>query len=360
MKKRKRPDIAERKHKRRAVGQETFVVKTGFARFCRDPLIARGIEQALRPVTQMCFEASRLVNLHVLRLLEQQRLPLPAIDQTMIDHAFALVTAEAKSFKAKQTDDLLALEETFRNFYQPQRAQHFIPATRSGLTRFRQSARKDYLTNCQNHVAVNFYSRHCRFLRWLINQHCASFVAAKGKDKRRIVAWMYRATTVSYDERPSIDELTNLLSVPDQQWCQAIVIGIRRDISGGCADRFPVTKTQLARHWHQYLPWLFIVQRVFEANGKRTFSLLPIHSANAKFLTIDTATLHALYSAALPKETGSKPNRKSFFETKEQWWRRAFHLDRVVVTNKGKRRILPTHGPEKQRQFEYFLRTDGL
>jgi hypothetical protein len=150
-------------------------IKTGFNRFCTDPVLAQAIPALVQSVTRTAFEGSRLANLYVLECLENQpanNLNLGPLDQGFFYQVFSAITVgghgapnQLRDFAAQQIQNHphLATLQAVRGEYLHLRHGVGAPqpayASRQGCSQLFNRLAKQFLTNCQNHVAVNLEQR---------------------------------------------------------------------------------------------------------------------------------------------------------------------------------------------------------
>ncbi|MCA9182263.1 MAG: hypothetical protein KDA51_12445, partial [Planctomycetales bacterium] len=178
-----RPDVAARMKRRREL--RTTTVKCGLATHLTDtgqPVLPV-VEQAVRAITQISIEGSRLVNLLLVDLAERGQ-PLPNVTLTFIRRCFARCWAEAQP--GRQDADGALIEHAWR-LHRPAPELSGTPALASfprggGFGQILTYAAQDYLTTCQNHVRLNFWRRFSDVLRRR-TRSVAPFLATKGHHK---------------------------------------------------------------------------------------------------------------------------------------------------------------------------------
>jgi hypothetical protein len=153
-----------------------YTIKTGFNRFCTDPVLTLVIPPLVQSVTRAAFERSRLANLYVLECLENQlanNLNLGPLDQGFFYQVFSAISTggqgananRPKIFSAQdiQNSPHLATLQAVRDEYLHLRhgvgAAQPAYASRAGCGDLLNRLLRQYLTNCQNHVAVYLEQR---------------------------------------------------------------------------------------------------------------------------------------------------------------------------------------------------------
>ena len=141
---------------------ETYTVKTGFLNFVKEPTIAAVIKKTVKGVTQMSYEASKLINVFLLDRLEK-KLPIPNLDQTFFYQAISTVSVYGNQEIPQPLRRNADLTETFRQLYLSQRPEMNWP-NRDQIGQVCNYVGKEMLTNATNHVTMNFVKR---LRRWL-------------------------------------------------------------------------------------------------------------------------------------------------------------------------------------------------
>jgi hypothetical protein len=161
---------------------KVYTIKTGFKRFCTDPVLTQAIPGLVQSVTRAAFEGSRVANLYLLECLEHQpanNLNLGPFDQGFFYQVFSAISTggregpnQLRNFLAEDIrgSQLLATLQAVRDENLHLRHGVGAPqpayASRQGCgQRFNCLSRQD-LTNCQNHVAVNLERRVRGYLNY--------------------------------------------------------------------------------------------------------------------------------------------------------------------------------------------------
>ena len=226
-----------------------------------------------------------------------------------------------------------------------------------------------YLTACKNHVVLNFYGRISKY--W---KRCFRNYKFKKRKKGSFFYWL---TKMLLDEMDISDEewnskITQIFSKiqPDEiQKCKDSYNNIRQHLLE--ANVLPFDKDNISKNWQQLLkPLLWIRKHIDECIketneneekideksklGKcfRKFSLLPIPSLDAKYMTIDMAVLKDLWSIGIKaaRQKNLNIDIPSSFQSDEDVytiWKKSFL--RLKLKNK-----IETH------YFDCRIQTDGM
>jgi len=339
---------AQSKTKTDYVVTGTFTVKIGFAGLCKLAWILAAVETTVAIVTQMCFEASKLLNLHYLRLIhtakrkgKKPRFP-DLTDATFIDRAFMLVSqlAPGTGGARKDTADLRALELTYRKHYAPERpAELPVPVTDALITSCYRSARVMMQTNALNHVTTNFRSRWrwylliavedavpeltTRALRWKLVDRLYrqttwaddTTVLALSSDQRRAAVghWVFAGVFpdasdfVTFTHRPHNGKPeTVALTDASRGWCARLVTSIRRRFR----DLLPVTKMTLSTRWWQFAGWFHCMLEAAEDRNAREATSEAAKSAAADDGKERTSVCETKRKSFTKKNKGARKDRQ--------------------------------------------------
>ena len=344
---------AQRRHQQADL--EFMSLKCGANRLFRGgSRVQEALRSMVEAVTWMSFEASKLVNLHLLSLLASDRhQELPAADRfaTLIDQAFQLVsslgTAEADDVATygKRIDPALAA--TYTKLYLPCRPSTLARPSRKNLTPIRQAARELYLTNCQNHVVTNFRPRTRQFLLLMLTLEAPSAIKLQAKDRWRAVDAMY----VQLIRAEPDDVKTFSTKIPgdiDSKHLHARILDFRNDLPVA-----GISKRSLSAHWPGFLRWFHVMQRMMakhkhpvHGHPYRLFTLLPEHNLHAKYITLNNSSLGNLFHRI--------PSLK---DEKDVGWDKVVNLNAVFG-----RSIKSWDKADNGRgwTFQHNVRTDGV
>ncbi len=328
----------------------TSTVKCALLKLSAKPSLAIAIENAAARMTAVSFEAAELANTVVCYLLERFEDP-PVLDQTFIRRIFEAVCSRKSSMGAANKVRCEVINRVRDHCYDPTRPPKLAWIDSSHLGQIITNAAKMYMTNCQNHIALNLehrvriWIRHklCKKLDMLsvneinsldngvwyaLSHSCTAtlprFVAGMTPERRLLVERRYHHV---------VQRLRSLFG----------------QLSVGEAD--------VKAEWWRYLKPLHRILRCFEKHGRRCaesgqggkkglklFTLLPLHSYQWRHFLLDTNALYDLYSS-IGFADHSRVTLRDFRENALLWWRRAFHIDTVTTS---------------RRKFAFSLQTDGV
>ena len=157
--KRTRPDVAERREHKKGVHERA--VKRKLNGVCRVGVLQDFIERSVCNMTQMAVEASRLCNLHVLRMIETGA-PIEITCSNFFRNALCLVS-EAK--QVKPVNDK-ALQATYEQLYRPQRPDDLPVPSRYALRQAVTYQSQQMLTNAQTMVWYRLHGQLRKYLRF--------------------------------------------------------------------------------------------------------------------------------------------------------------------------------------------------
>ena len=170
-------------------------------------------------------------------------------------------------------------------------------------------AAKGYLTVCKNHVVLNFYGRLAKYWKRCL-RNCKFKKKKKGSFFKWIKTMSLKQEEVSDNEWNSKMTETFLENRPgDSEKCKDSYDKIRTVLID--ADVLPITDDNISNNWQKLLKPLLWIRKhiddsINEINEKkednqklgkcfRKFSLLPIPSLDAKYLTIDERVLNDIW-----------------------------------------------------------------
>ena len=130
---------------------ETFTVKVGLKALVGDEALGQCIEQTVHDVTQLQWEASKILQLYILHRIEHN-LPIHVLDAHFFYQALVCATGPLNSSRPLQPDLWQARDE----LYTPQR-QNGLPWISGSLrTQLLKLAAGTLRSNACNHVKENF------------------------------------------------------------------------------------------------------------------------------------------------------------------------------------------------------------
>ena len=345
------------------------------------------IEQAVRAITQISAEGSRFLNFILLRRLRDS-LPLPTIDSTFVRRVFSRIWAEAGGWRrtrdpGRDDQHRLVIDQAW-NEYSPARGD--LPLASfpgGGFAQILQYAVNSYLVNARQHVRGNFYKR-------LFGHACRRLVELREElgnrnQKRRlrqaastVVRWIINAVPqdggITQEEREersgTLLQILGVGTAGDDEEEESILNTTARimDYVDEHVQRYaavlPIRDHVGHRDWFNLLPWLYAIMQACENHNNmhaadddpvrpaRVFTLAPIHSFDAKFITIDTRALHMLLrrdDMGLRNEVpASWRDFQALAEGPEGWWASVFDVARVLRTG------------DPDFKFANTVKTDGV
>jgi hypothetical protein len=277
--KRKRPDVTERLNQRK--GKDTSVVQVGWTSLCSDPAISKRIEEIIPEVTRIRVETCLLLNMHFIRLMEAGR-DLPVIDQNLVGRAMQCTHSK----RVVADPDLV---ETFRVNFLPYCPNRPPSSCLPRISKILEDLRNSLITNIRNNIAVHFEARHRQFLDTELQQSIAAVpFFTEEKDRTSCVRLLVRAT-LKEPETSFLELLPNYPRIRDKIPQEAQQV-LRRliDLIRPLVGPLPADPLKLP---HLYLPWMRTMGIALQAQGKRSFSLIPHASFAAPFIAITPTTL---------------------------------------------------------------------
>ena len=336
--KRKRSDRSE--HMLRRNSLDLSVTKMKLNTFCSSPLLRKEIERCVQGVTRAAIEASRLINLHMLHLLNNNT-PVPKLDQTYFNMAFTLA-AGSKSSTAIQK-----FGEAYRQ-YKELRPQGMPRFDYKLVAQLLNEAAREHMVACKNHVVLNISARVKKAFKRSLLLLPQQF---KAPDRNKIIKYFMRCMTLEStegDEQLMWDSLTRVPTDATRAHVQtytALHLQNYADLPLDVGGLQPTKRVE--KKWWRYLPWLHRIQQEIDAAAEdrsaRSFSMLPLCSLQARYIMISNTTLHGLLKRVLGKEI---PAQAVFIQQKREYWQKYFSLSKA-------------EGKNKRVDFEYSLRTDG-
>ena len=112
--------------------------------------------------TRILFDSNKLLQLHILRCLNNN-ISLPEIDQTYLNTINRIITdcVGGKLFEDKK------LLHTFNQFF-----PNYKKSKRDFIVSILNESNNIYITNCENHISLNFEKRVKLFFKTIIFQYC--------------------------------------------------------------------------------------------------------------------------------------------------------------------------------------------
>jgi len=304
------------------------------------------IENAVKSMTQMAVEGSRLCLLHVLRTLEDGQ-PVIIKSTNYFRNALCLVS----TCTLGQEVDHQGLQYVFDTLYEPSRPQgdNLSYPSRDGLNQLTTHLSQQMYTNARTMVSTHLYKRLCKYIRLNLvtftlmpgNRFISKFESKDiTKAVNRIVDFL-----IKYD---STTKPTYVL--PDDSPFVVVKKKIELFVRS-LVRKFPTLfpfKT-IKKRWCEYMPLLYHIASAFEDHintrqkaklhsmyGIKLFSMLPIYDFVAKNVKIDTSALQEMVKSI------------GLDSTMDGIWQRNFRAQEALG------------GDPKTRTFCRMINTDGV
>lgn len=137
------------------------VVKCSLNRFCKNEFLQSRINDIVLNCNRIMFEAYCFANLHVLRLLDENK-EVPKLDQTFFNRCCCYVSCLNKRKEISKVDE--EMNVTF-DLYAKQRPPGFKVAYRDSIRAVLAYIAVDMVVSTTNHLALNFYKRFSTYLK---------------------------------------------------------------------------------------------------------------------------------------------------------------------------------------------------
>jgi hypothetical protein len=320
--------------------------KIGLGPLLIDRRLQPVIEDAVKRLTQITFEGSRLLNLVVLQILASED-DIPSLDfnSSFVRRCFQAVTyRRGGNPMVPQTvlDDII--NRTRDDIYVPCRPVEMPWISIDNLNQLITNTAKTFVTNCQNHVTTNIERRLKAWIKHKLIR--VPFLNAKdvGKSVHHITGLLSRDEGFSLPACISTPKYDPYLIQFHACRMEYVWSRAKWEIMGG----LDLNPEAIQSNWWNYLPCLYRVLKCFgkprnlRRKGLRCFSMTPLTSFERRYIYIDTNALHGLYKAAAPKEI---PNLELFRNDALNYWNKAFNIHLVTTSN---------------RMFGYGISTDGV
>ena len=336
--KRKRTDRADKL--RRQANVTLSVTKMKLNTFCTSVNVCQEIERCVQGVTRVAIEASRLVNLHMLHLLAGDTV-VPELDQTYFYRAFTLA-AGSRHPAAVQVFGAAYVH------YESLRPVDMLRFDYEYVSQLVNEEAKEYLVASKNHVVLNISARVSKSFRASLKALPQQF---KAPDRNKIIRYFMRCMTREgglHEEELMWSTLTLPASPATKQFVHSYTEQHLQDYAQLPLDIGGLKPTKnVEKKWWLYLRWLYRIRQQIEGDEeavRRSFSMLPLCSLQARYIMISSTTLHGVLKRVLGYK--AVPSATLFVQQKQQYWQQHFRLNKV-------------EGKNKRVDFEYSLRTDG-
>ena len=292
----------------------TIVVKR-LSTFCKSKLFKDQINNVVRNASKMAFDGYNLLNLDILRRIEQDK-ELPNYNQTYLNRVVTAVT------KGESTKDSF-LNTTFKDHFKPCISESYNLPYNKNASLTRSEISRQMLVAVKNHTILNFQSR--------IRRYISLMYKIPFKLTRQFIYDTYTTDKMVKDEwKDASMELRNMFPLAPYPNV------IKNNFS------------QFVRYSHRILS--FIEHLPKNTKGARSFSLFPTKQDYVDthiFLTNSTLQecLQQILSQTQEKILEHKKVSKSTFdENKEAFWYGLFNIKELETGNK---------------KFDYKISTNG-
>lgn len=314
-KKAKRPDVQKRLEENKDT--EFTCIKSSWKSFCKNSLLEDTIVKDILPrVNTICFLSYKLLNYHIVRLLEGKK-PLPEIKQNLFYQACCMVSQVKEKKITVDTENELYISFTHLKEYMTEE----VPARDYLCLGYITNLNKQQITMTHNHLKLNFYKRFRTYLKLRTGETNNSVVYHWLKD--------------IYEEKY---EGKNPFVLYMRQWL-----------------KYTPTENNIQKHSEHFLTIYYKILKEFEkypdTKGVRTFSLLPHkHGFTQSHITICNSGLENTlkYIAHQLKKANKSGNKElaveNFEKNKKEYWNALFDIQRYETCRK---------------KFGYTILTDG-
>lgn len=343
-----------RKAKVEGTKERTSTTKIGFNRFLAEPELAPIVDNAVKTMAYISFEACRLANAYILHLLGEG-LPIPPLDYNRFMRLpFQAVIRTSNPLVPKQTSNAL-LNQVRDQIYAPCRPQGMEWMDGAGLGQVISNTAREYATNAQNHVVTNLPKRLWRWVSWKLEKRLQFLEHQTIRSLASFIVDALKANKI-----PSIPDTIRDIQDPEHRIDAEIwFCNVFQKAKTIILEDRSLAEDNVKGSWWSYLRPLWRILRTFEKNnrddaearrttrrqgrGLRLFSLLPLTAFHRRFILIDTDTLYTFFGRINWMGIG-RPTLADFGKCAEDWWRMGFRLERVVT---------------QTRRFGFSIATDG-
>jgi len=262
--------------------------------------IAR-INNVVKTINSISYNAHHLINLHILRLLDEKQ-PMPELDQTFFNHACLFSSKLGGKFMDPKNNQSMKITA---NIWRDTLPKDFLIPERNKLLLIVNFLVLQMKTEAYNHLNLNFPNRFAKYIKSVHN--------IKDIWKAR-----YIVRNIFQGHSGYKSKFDNLLQ------CKLLI-----QIYGRKFRDVKCTENLVTDNLNILLPFYYQMLRVFEEAGIKTFSLMP-QKGNLipSHITISTSCLYDL--ASLWAETPTKNFKKlghgiwnktfDITQTKNKWF----------------------------------------
>ena len=140
-------------------------IKCSLNKFCKNNYLKSKINELVINVNKIIFEGYLLANLHIIRLLDEDK-EIPPLNQKFFQNVLAKVSVfhDQKEMACKDEE----LVTTFENHYKTLRPMGYKPGYRDYInTILNNGCAVDMATATKNHLSLNFYKRCSKYIQKL-------------------------------------------------------------------------------------------------------------------------------------------------------------------------------------------------
>ena len=361
-----RLDVAKRLKKRKEF--ETYTIKNGWESLKPHLIVQIGLNHLLPVIQQASVEGALLAQTIILRCL-RENIELPELNQTFFYRCMVQVTrnSEREMHPIPLKKDT-CIEEGFKE-YKRMRSPDVPWPLKNYCTQALNYAGKDYLTACKNHVVLNFYGRLRKYWKRSLIGCVFQDDKVQGQLQKWLIQLLLSGENVTQEQWDEKMNQTFFVDRPDDALiCYCSFHEIRCVLND--AGVFPITKETISKNWRLLLKPLYWIRQHINTcptatqrdvnvihehqpkvkTGKcfRTFSLLPIPSLNAKYMTIDERVLKDLWLMGQKIANVSKCKEPPSEDIEHEIWKKSFTGLKKLKNESG------------TRFFDCRIQTDGV
>lgn len=292
----KRPDVVLRRETNKSINFS--IIKTTWKAFCKDDtFVTFPLEKILRNINKATYEAYKLANLHITRLLYEGEICI--LDKKFFYNCLVGVSKNYDRKTKRMTNEKLIQTINLYDSYKP---TDYKSANSSYLCTYFDDVADQMMTNCHNSFKANFYNRFKKYVKtrnlWNNNE----------------TYWFLQDV---YDQKyngydPQVWKYKDLLNY-----------------------EYPASENVLLLSYK--------ILKFFEDRCEKVFNLIPnSNSFTTNYIKISNISL---YSTLVQNGYIKKGvSRKDFMNSKDEYWRKLFHIDKYETCN---------------RKFHFEIMTDG-
>jgi hypothetical protein len=290
------------------LGGET-VYKVGLETISKDSRLTERISQCVLALTQAAFEGSRLLQYVLSKKIESGD-SLPTLDKDYLRSVFSTPLGNTRPINNELTDH-------YNRVFTQVRDPRYRPAR---------------LPVEQSQILVN----HVQTYKTNLDLHVKKQVEILGRDMIR--GYFLRRGIREKIVTGLVNEIYDVV-LDDEKTCS---------LSDDLLKRFvrPLRRVLSSPQKNQ-IEWIYGRNRIQVAHGRRTSTLVPIHTISAKYLTISTDILYIL----LERKKGTGVTMKEFGMEQDEHWNQYFKLKQKHFKSET--------NPDPKVMFGYMIKTDG-